>query len=82
VKETGVFIPFQSQANVEPLAPEGQLLGMDILQSLHYTTTHFGPHIEMWAKGTCADKKTVGESFPDRIITVAVEAVGLAFADS
>jgi hypothetical protein len=48
----------------------------------HYTTTHFGPHIEMWAKGTCADKKTVGESFPDRIITVAVEAVGLAFADS
>jgi hypothetical protein len=53
-----------------------------MVMRLHYTTTHFGPHIEMWAKGTCADKKTVGESFPDRIITVAVETVGLAFADS
>jgi hypothetical protein len=57
-------------------------LVLEAVLPLHYTTTHFGPHIEMWAKGTCADKKTVGESFPDRIITVAVEAVGLAFADS
>jgi hypothetical protein len=48
----------------------------------HYTMVHFRQHMEMWAAGTCGDTKTVGKSFADRKLAIAVEVVGLGFDDS
>jgi hypothetical protein len=56
--------------------------GRGYIPIYHYTMVHFRQHIEMWAEGTCGDTKTVGKSFADRKLTVAVEAVGLGFSDS